>query len=201
MKIPDDARALRKEARAVRRELHGTPRGRRPAYAVLGTLAAISVLVVVTRPTGGQRPRPVPDPLASPLVTAGTVGGLLPDVTLQGRTRATSARDLRPAVLMLVAPNCDCVDALRHVVSAAAPLRLVTYVVESGPSLRQAESLAARAGGDVGPYHDPGGALAAAYRLRTDAALVLVRADGVVTRVIDAVGPTLRLDAALRELV
>jgi hypothetical protein len=102
---------------------------------------------------------------------------------------------------MLVAPSCDCLDALRHVVAAAAPLRLVTYVVEAGTSPAQVEGLAARAGGDVGPYTDPEGVLARTYGLRTDAALVLVRADGVVTRVVDAVGPTLRLDAALRELV
>jgi len=120
---------------------------------------------------------------------------------LRGRSASVSARELRPAAVLLVAPSCDCLDAVRHVVTAAAPLRLVTYVVESGTSLRQAESLAARAGGDVGPYADERGTLAAAYRLRTDAALVLVRSDGVVTRVVDAVGPSLRLDAAMRELV
>jgi hypothetical protein len=164
-------------------------------------LAAAAVVFLRTQPSPGRRPYPRPRLLASPAVAPGTVGGLLPDTTLRGRVRTAPARELRPGVVMLVRPDCGCVRALRQVVAAAAPLRLVTYVVESGDSLTQVESLAAQAGGDVAPYADPAGALAPAYGLRSQAALVLVRADGVVTQVIDAVGPALRLDAALRALV
>jgi hypothetical protein len=179
--------------------------GMRPAraWAVVGgavLLAVVAVLVLRTSPRSAVR-HPEPGILASPRAAPGVAGGLLPEVVLRGRIRTTPARELRPAVVMLVAPDCRCIGALRRVVAAAAERGLLTYVVQSGDSLDQPESLAAQAGGDVAPYADPTGTLAAAYRLRSDAALVLVRSDGVVTQVVAAVGPALRLDAALRALV
>jgi hypothetical protein len=174
--------------------------GSRPWLIGLALLVAVSALVVLRTSDDPVR-RPLPLPLAVTSVADGTVGGLVPDVTLRGRVRTSPSRDLRPGVLMLVAPSCDCVNALRQVVAEASRARLVTYVIEAGDSLRQAETLAAQAGGDVGPYADPAGTLAAAYRLRSPAALVLVRRDGVVTQVVPAVGPSLRLATALRALV
>jgi hypothetical protein len=164
-------------------------------------LVLVTALLVFLRSGPEGRPRPAPAPLASPAIAAGTVGGLLPDVLLTGRGGAVPARDLRPAVLVLAAPDCGCLEAVRQVVTAAAPVRVVTYVVEAGPSLEQAATLAARAGGDAGAFADPGGALARAYGLRSPAALVLVRSDGVVTQVVPAVAPSLSLDRALRGLV
>jgi hypothetical protein len=169
---------------------------------VVAAVVAAVAAVLVLRSAGDDRaPRALPATLASPDVPAGRVGGLLPDVVLRGRVRTENARALRPAVVMLVAPDCRCVDAVRHVVREAAAFRLVTYLVQAGESLTQTEILAAQAGGDVGPYADPGGALATAYGLHTDAALVLVRGDGVVTQTVAAVGPSLRLGTALRGLL
>ncbi len=165
-----------------------------------GHLVAVLLLAVACTPSR-SRPLPAPKPLASPAIAAGRVGGLLPDVVLSGRAQPDHARDLRPGVVMLVAPSCDCLTSVRQVVTAAASEGLVTYLVEAGTSLDQVLSLASRAGGRVGPYADPGGALARAYGLRTTAALVLVRDDGVVTQVVAAVGPTLRLTEPLRHLV
>jgi hypothetical protein len=179
------------------------PRERTRAWLLLLVpVAVLAVLLAVLRNGGEPAARhPAPRPLASPAGAAGTVGGLLPDATLRGRVEEQPARSLRPGVVMLVAPGCRCVSAVRQVVAEAARYRLVTYLVESGESLRQVEVLAAQAGGDVGPFADPAGALAAAYGLRTAAALVLVRGDGVVTQVVGAVGPSLRLGTALRALV
>jgi hypothetical protein len=169
---------------------------------VLGAVVAAVVAVVLLRTSQDTpRERPRAGLLATSTASPGRAGALLPEVVLKGRLRTTPARELRPAVVMLVADGCDCLAALRHVVAAAAPLRLVTYVVQAGDSLDQPETLAAQAGGDVAPYADPAGALATAYRLHTDAALILVRSDGVVTQIVDAGGPALRLDAALRALV
>lgn len=174
--------------------------GSRAWFVGLGLLVAVPALVLLRTSDAPVR-RPGAAPLALTAVPDGAVGGLLPDVRLHGRVEDVAARELRPGVLMLVAPACDCVTSLRQVVAAAARLRLVTYVVAAGDSRDQAELLAAQAGGDVGPYADPSGALARAYRLHTAAALVLVRADGVVTQVVDAVGPSLQLLPALRGLV
>ncbi|MDQ1710974.1 MAG: hypothetical protein QOE45_424 [Frankiaceae bacterium] len=182
----------------------GSPRReRRRRWPVVAgaVLAAVVVALLLRSPAGSPQRRPAAASLAAPVVAPGRVGGLLPDVTLRGRVRTANARELRPAVVMLVAPGCDCVEAVRHVVREAAAYRLVTYLVETGDSPAGTEILAARAGGDVGPYADPAGALAAAYGLRTDAALVLVRADGVVTQTVAAVGPALRLGTALAALV
>jgi hypothetical protein len=169
---------------------------------VVGAVVAAVVAVLVLRQADGPPvgPRPSAAALASPGLAPGRVGGLLPDVVLSGRSKPENARALRPAVVMLVAPDCGCVDALRHVVREAAAYRLVTYVVQAG-DLAQPVRLAAQAAGDVGPFADPNGALAAAYGLHTDAALVLVRADGVVTQTVAAVGPALRLGPALRALL
>lgn len=176
-----------------------TDRGRVLAILVGAALLGIAAVFAFRTPPAPSRPGP--GILASPGVAPGRAGGLLPDVVLRGRVRTTPARELRPGIVMLVRAHCDCETALRQVVSAAAGHRLVTYVVEAGDSLAQVELLAARAGGDVGPYADPTAALATAYRLRSAAALVLVRRDGVVTQVIDAISPALRLDVALRALV
>ena len=163
-------------------------------------LAAVLLLAVACT-ASRSRPLPVPKPLASPVIAAGRVGGLLPDVVLSGRAQPDHARDLRPGVVRLVAPSCDCLTSVRQVVAAAAREGLVTYLVEAGTSIDQVLSLASRAGGRVGPYVDPGGALARAYDLHSAAALVLVRDDGVVTQVVAAVGPSLRLAEPLRHLV
>lgn len=179
--------------------------GPRAWLVVVGAVVTAVVAVLLLRQTDGTggpdpRPRPSAATLASPAVAPGRVGGLLPDVVLSGRSKPENARALRPAVVMLVAPDCGCVDAIRHVVREAAAFRLVTYVVQAG-DLAQPVRLAAQAGGDVGPFADPTGVLAAAYGLHTDAALVLVRADGVVTQTVAAVGPALRLGPALRALL
>lgn len=169
--------------------------------AVVVVLGVAVAALVFLRTSPAPSARHAPGPLASPVVTPGAVGGLLPDVPLRGRLGVTPARQLRPAVVMLVRPGCDCVAAVRQVVAAAAPLRLATYVVEAGASFSFAASLAVRSGGEAGGFADPEGALAAAYGLRTDAALVLVRTDGVVHSVVAAIAPSLRLAPALRALV
>lgn len=168
--------------------------------AAVAVLAVLGVAFFLRSPAPRAR-RAAPRALASPAVAPGRIGGLLPDVVLRGSVTESTARSLRPAVVMLVAPSCDCLGAVRQVVAEAARARIVTYVVEAGSSLDQVRSLALQAGGDVGPYVDPGGVLAEAYGLRSSAALVLVRDDGVVTQVVDAVSPSLRLATALRGLV
>ncbi len=166
-----------------------------------GAAAAGLVLALLGRGTTPPPPAPDAAPLATPAAVPGRAGGLLPDAELSGRIRPERSRELRPGVFLLVAPDCGCLAAVRKLARDTAPLGLVTYVVQAGADRRQVDRLAAAAGGRMAPYADPAGVLASTYRLRSPAALVLVRADGIVTRVIDAVGSSLRLGAALRELL
>ena len=168
---------------------------------VVAAFAVLTAGLLYGRSGSERPPRPAPAALASPAATPGAVGGLLPDVSLRGRYGVTPARQLRPAVVMLARPGCDCVEIVRQVVEDATPAGVVTYVVVAGPATGDAERIAAQAGGDAGAFTDPDGALAAVYRLRTDAALVLVRRDGVVTQVVAGVAPSLQLGSALRALV
>lgn len=168
---------------------------------VVAVFALLTAGLLYLRSGGERAPRPAPLALASPAATPGAVGGLLPDVALQGRYGVTPARQLRPAVVMLTRPACDCVEIVRQVVEDATPAGVVTYVVVAAATPGDAERIAAQAGGDAGAFADPEGVLAAAYRLRTDAALVLVRRDGVVTQVVAGVAPSLQLRSALRALV
>jgi hypothetical protein len=172
------------------------------AWLVVLAAAGLAVAAVVVLRTG-ETPsaRPGSTTLASPLVTPGAVGGLLPDVTLHNTFGAPRARALRPAVLLLRGPGCECLDVVRQVVAAAARVRVVTYVVDAGQSSAGAETLAAQSGGEAGGFADPAGTLAARYGVRANATLVLVRRDGVVNQVVAAVAPSLRLDSALRALV
>ena len=166
------------------------------AWVVAGVVLALTTAAILAFRDGSPPlPPPARAPLASPAVTPGTAGGLLPDVVLGN----APVRSLRPAVLFLVGTGCACVTEVRQVVAAAAPLRLTTYVV--APGAGDAQRIAAQSGGRAAGFADPGGALAAAYGVRHNVTLVLVRADGVVSQVVPAVAPSLRLDPALRALV
>jgi hypothetical protein len=168
---------------------------------VLSVALALTVAVLLFLRTDPTPSAPIPPAqLASPLVTPGAVGGLLPDVTLRNHGGPTGSRRLRPGVVFLVANGCACIDQIRQVVAEAAPYRLVTYVVSAGADASFAESLAAQAGGQAAGFADENGVLASAYRLHTPAAVVLVRRDGVVTQVVAAVAPSLRLAPSLAEL-
>jgi hypothetical protein len=74
------------------------------------TLLVIAGLVALLPATGPGPARRAPTParLATPALPPGSVGGLLPDVSLESPTGTIAARSLRPAVLMLVPDGCAC---------------------------------------------------------------------------------------------
>jgi hypothetical protein len=210
LRAPDDARELAEDARALRRERRAAARDRPRSRRRTGPswhLLALTALAVACAVAVGQlfmvreRPRQlVPtQPLRSaPSALVGHPGGLLPDVLLTRPAGAVSARDLRPAVLLLVAPGCDCTDKARHVVSQTAGHRVQLYLVGARA---QVIALASVAGGEVVPVADDGGALASAYLGDASAAVVLVRDDGVVSEIIAGVASSLRLDSAIRRML
>ena len=169
---------------------------------VVAVVALLTGGLVFLRTGNEVRARPQPGALASPAVAPGVVGGLLPDMILHSRYGQTPARQLRPAVVLLTRADCDCVRVVRQVVADATPLGIVTYVVVKGRRVEDAVRIAAQAGGDAAGFADPAGVLDATYGpVTTDAALVLVRRDGVVTQVVAGVAPSLQLGRALRALV
>jgi hypothetical protein len=194
---------------------------------VLLVLVVIGVFgtLVFLLPSAPAPPRA--QPLADPQAAPGTVGGLLPEVRLtDSRGQPFALRDVRPAVLLVAAANCSCTPLLRDLAEDTSGNRLrVVVVTEGGGALTLADGLprwrmrsvtdqdqvlgAAYAHGVRTP---PPTALArpsgtppkAAVSPATPAAAptaVFVRANGVVSRVVDnpQPGPTLhtQIDALL----
>src|SRR5262249_2129256 len=141
--IPDDARELDPDARALVREqraaaradrlrralrLPGRQRSGPPwpiAIIVVGLLAALVGLLAVFRPPGPTPPPARPPgptaPRARPLASTGlrppgTEQGLTPDVQVQRDDRTSArVRDFRPAVLVLVPAGSNAAEVLSTV--------------------------------------------------------------------------------------
>jgi hypothetical protein len=194
--VPDDARELQGEIRALRRERRAgarrellrrlllTRRWRRfgvsgPIVVVaLLVVAAFASLIVLFQP---RRPAARPVPLATGVRGAGEEGGLLPDVQLvRPDTTLTAARDYRPAVLAVLPSPCNCEPLLHRYGAAVQQHHLpFLYVGTTIPGLPPdlADRWVLRLG-------EPSGLLVRTYHVVRQPALLLVRADGVVNRVL-----------------
>jgi hypothetical protein len=194
--VPDDARALQGDVRALRRERRASARRVRLArllltrrwqrYGVSGPIvvvvlvlvAAFASLMVLFQP---RRPASRPVPLAIGVRGAGQEGGLLPDVQLTRADGTTvAARELRPAVFAVVPSVCGCEGVLHRYGTAIQRHHLAfLHVGTTMPALPP----------DLGDRwvvraSDGTGALLRAYHVSTAPVLLLVRADGVVNRVL-----------------
>jgi hypothetical protein len=194
--IPDDARELEHEARALARERRAAKRsarlrgmfllrGRRTAYLPVATalvvlLGAVISILALFRPVG--QPSPKARPLANQGVRGvGQEGGLLPEATL-GRQRGTTSqvRNLRPALVVLEPSNCACSDLLHTVVRAGA--RHHVYAVAISPALPVLP--ADLANGPLIPAADESHRIFNAYHVTTRPLVLLVRDNGVVDRIL-----------------
>lgn len=210
LRSPDDARELDADRRALLQERRAAARARNrsrrrtgPSWALLALTAVSVACAVAVAQLFMVRERPrrlvAKAPLRSaPAELTGQVGGLLPDVLLLQQTGPVSARELRPAVLLLVAPGCACTDKVRHVVAQTAGHPVQLYLVGERSEV---SALAAAAGGQVVRLADDGGALARAYLGQASATVVLVRATGVVSEIIDGIATSLQLDPAIRRML
>jgi hypothetical protein len=194
--VPDDARELHGDLRALRRERRASARRDRLSrllltrrwqrYGVSGPIvvmvlvlvAAFASLMVLFQP---RRPASRPVPLAVGVRGAGQEGGLLPDVALTRADGTTlGARELRPAVFAVVPSVCNC-EGVLHRYGAAAQrhhlpfLHVGTTLPVLPPDL--ADRWVVRAS-------DGTGTLVRSYHVTTAPVLLLVRADGVVNRVL-----------------
>lgn len=130
----------------------------------------------------------------------GSIGRPLPDTMFTRGSRSVPARDLRPAVLMLVPRECGCTEAMRQVVAQADGSGIRVYVVGAGDR-RQVNRIAAEARGDVVPLLDEAAMLQTTYATGLSATLLLVRRDGIVVEIIDTVDRDLPLRDRLPALL
>jgi hypothetical protein len=217
--VPDDARELARDVaawrreerwarrrRAVERRLVGGPSSSRVLSAplVITVLFAVGLLGATLAFPGGSASRPtvapVPLVLAAPTMPAGTVGGLVPDVTLVGPTGPTAARDLRPAVLAVAKPNCACGAALTHLARQAAADGLTTYLIGGRAQEAELDALAAATGSrNVQVMLAENATLSTAFP-QGPLTAVAVHADGVIDVIVASVVRTTSLDAVFASL-
>lgn len=220
LQVPDDARELAADLRALQRERRQAARRRRLArllltrrwrrfglsgpllVAVLLVVALYGLLLTALHPRGPVTP--AARPLASPDLPPGAVGGLLPDVRLQLHLGSVLARQTgRPEVLALVPPDCGCVATLRDVIDQAISftrnLRLIGDGRSAGARSEVEQLRTTATQGLARTAVDPSGALFSAYDAQ-GVTLLLVGADGVVLDVLRDVGPHQRLEARLERL-
>lgn len=211
--VPDDARALSADARALHRERRAEARRRLlrrlfltrrwRQYGVSGPIvvgvlvlvAAFASLMLLFQP---RRTTARPVPLATGVRGVGQEGGLLPEMTVRRVDgQDVAVRDYRPAVVAVLPAACDCDARLRMFGLAAVRHHLQFLLIGPAPPAAPAELAEAavvRAG-------EATGRLAAAYRVGHDPVLLLVRGDGVVNRILTTQPSEAALDGELTVLV
>lgn len=207
---PDDISELDEEARALRAELRAAahPNGLRRRFVswrspepagrlLLGVLvAALFFASLGVFLTPGAPRTPAPRPLAHPSASPGEADALLPDLALAtGGIGSVRLRTVRPAVVILLPPECACAPLVSDVIAGTAASRLKVLIVgqRADPSL---PSTAPRS--RVFPSTDSGGQLTATYQAGAGPLVLFVRSDGTVTRVLRNAqpGPDLRQEIA-----
>jgi len=208
--VPDDIRELDADVRAYHREVRAADRRRvlrrvfihsrfgitlpvLLAGLFLAALYSVVMLVVASpRPTA-----PHGAPLANPKVAAGRPGGLLPKVRVSDSNGAFSdIRSIRPAVLILTPANCNCAGEIRSAATAAEHGRLHLTVVGTSTPARPsgiADSL-------ISIRTEPTGLLLPAYHVGAKPVILLVRPDGVVSKVLTSMPSSNALDSDVRAL-
>jgi hypothetical protein len=217
--VPNDARELARDVEAWRREqrwdrrkrffqrrLLGSPNRARAIQAplVITSLLVVAMLGATLAFPGHSGHReattPVPLVLAAPSAAPGSIGGLVPDVSLVSSTGTTSARAVRPALLALVRADCRCDRALARVTDDAASHGLTVDLIATPTTAAEVDALAAKVDRpNVRVLLDPQSALARAYA-RGAFTAVAVHADGVVDDLLTDVTDTAAVDATLTEL-
>ena len=213
--VPDDIRALQAEIDAYHREVRAARRRRRrewltttllwrrwsfPIGVLTGALALATTVVTLLAVDGAARPsHHGAVPLASPTLSPGRVGGLLPTASLTTTSgERLDARALRPALIVLLPAHCNCATLLDSLAAQAAEVQVQLVAVGAGSPDAEVASLPGRLHhGDVIAAYDAPGTLASAYTASGVTALVVQR-DGVVSYVKADLTPSSRLELPLQ---
>jgi hypothetical protein len=216
--VPDDARELARDVAAWRREerwkrrrrfiermLGGRASSTRALSApIIITLMIAATLLGATLIFPGRTPEhpptaPVPLVLAAPSTAPGTVGGLVPDDALVGQTGTTTARALRPALLVVAQSECACATALTHLAQEAADNGLTIYLIGSRAQQSDLNALAGSTSVAVRVMVDQDSAITTAFAKGT-LTVVAVHADGVIEQIVNDFTRTTSLETVLPEL-
>lgn len=186
------------------RERHGRREKRGVAVPVIALiivavgLFSATATLVTTRAAPPTR-SPVPLKLAAPTAQPGATGGLLPDATLTSDTGATSARDLRPGVVGIVTPGCDCGAPVEALARRAETNALPLYLIGSPAQRAALDKLLAVSPPNVHELLDADGVFAAAYA-PVGLTVVPVHADGVTASAVRDFTPQTSLGPVLASL-
>jgi len=213
--VPDDIRALQADVDAYHRELRDARRhrlvrrltataawrhGAKPLAVVGAALALASVVfTVLTLGDPGVGRRALPKPVATaPLASIGEVDGLLPDLTVRtvsGQPR--SIRELRPALIALMPPQCNCAGLVESLAGQAETVGASLVVIAPAAIDAEVAALPGRIhSGRVAAYFDPAHALADIYSA-IGVTLLVVSPDATVSHVLPNVQPGVHLEAQL----
>jgi hypothetical protein len=206
--LSKDIHAYHRECRVARRRQHLARLGLRHGSAALSVaivalvVAAISATVfTMVRPD----PRPVGPsrlPLARPSAAAGQLGGLLPPVSLtSSEGGATSSLNLRPGVLAVLPPHCNCGDEVADLAAIATTNKVGLYAI-APTALDQDADAAALVG--LGPnddvLYDPHRTLSTAIGADGLTSVVVDR-DGTIVDIERNVGPANGVGASLTRML
>jgi len=213
--VPDDIRALQAEVDAYHRELRDAGRRRlvrrlaaSPAWrhgakplAVFGAALALAgvVFTVLTLGDPGVGRRALPTPVATaPLAPIGEVDGLLPDLTLRTVTgQPRSLREMRPALLALLPPQCACARLVESLAGQAETVGASLIAIAPAAVDADVAALPGRIhSGRVSAYFDPVHALADIYSA-IGVTLLVVSPDATVSHILRNVQPGVHLEAQL----
>ena len=194
--VPDDIRDLQPDIDDYHRELRLAARMRRwgwlltspfwqrwsfPLGVVTGAVALAAVLfgllAIESSPVPGLLAR---EPLATPAAPVGTDGGLLPATPLRQGSVQISARDVRPAIVVLMPLQCRCDGLLASFAAQAAKKRTRLALVAPGPLNAEVSGLAGRLDRDrVIELFDANATLAKAFHAQ-GVTVLAVEPDGIV---------------------
>lgn len=202
-----DIQAYRRECRADRRRerlrRYSTRRGTGGlALAIVGlALAAVAAIVLSAVRPGSGAGGPSKLPLATTNLPSGHIGGRLPAVELTSKSGTVSnALTLRPGVLALLPPGCDCSDVVASLARTTATSQVGLYAI--APAYRDADAdvLGGQLGAKDAVLYDTHQALANAVG-QAGLTVVLVNRDGTIFDIDTNVTSTAGLGASLTKML
>jgi len=164
---------------------------------LVGLVASMLAILEPHQVRGTQQSLPLAQQTSPP---AGEIGGLLPATELLVGGLPRNSRELRPGVLALIPPSCQCVPVLDELFRQVKEFGYPMYLVGSQAMRTEVAQTARDVGnGTAVPVVDTNDTLATTYAPR-GVTVVLVHADGVVGGLVHELASGERLEPQLATL-